>query len=326
MSDINQQLAEIATEIRNDNIEDSSDNTTDDTVSVDSSDNDNSTDTLEEGGIDDETTTDAVGEGAEPEEITTVSGLAEAIGYTPEELYAINIGMGDGEEAISIGAIKDKYQESVRSSKTQKEEIEALKTQVQQANAPGGAASLNSELMQANAEIISIQNQYNGVNWNQVEADDPGQAALLKQKYNEAFGAAQGKASQIQQGIQQGQAQRLQQGAVKLRELIPAWSDSAVMDSGQKEIRSLLHDSGYSDQVINGMDDPVAISLMNELVQLRAEKAAGKKAVGQVRKAPKVLKGATKPSTSNADNLASKAKASGSRNDKVAAVRALLQG
>lgn len=323
MSDINAQLAELGAELRDDNTQDDSNNDLDNSGSSDTGGDDNIA--LDEQENDNEVGGGNDGSEAEAEEITTVSGLADAIGWSPEELYKINIGMGDGVDPVSLGALKDKFQESERSGKASTAEIERLTAELNTANAPGGNVAMNGELMNANAQLMSIQQQYNSQNWQQLEDDDPGQAALLRQKFNDVYNQTQGTINNIQQGMQANQQQRLAQGAQRLHELIPSWSDSSVMQKGQEAIRGVLTTAGYTDDMINQMDDPIAISLINELVILRSEKAAGTDAVKKVRNAPRVLKGVNKPGKNgNIDALAKKAKVTGDRNDKVAAVRALL--
>ena len=324
MSDLDEQLAEIGAELRGDNTEDVSDSVDSDTVSSDVGGDGGD---ILEAPEDNAGTEEEISQEDNEQDITTVSGLAEAIGWEAAELYEMQVPMGDGVEPVSLGQLKDKYQEVERTNKTNLSTIEELNAKLATANAPGGQASLSGELLQAQSEVVAIQNQFQGVNWQQIEQDDPGQAALLKQKYNEAFNAAQGKVQQVQNGIQQGQAERLQQGAIKLRELIPAWSDPTAMDTGQKAVRELLHQAGYPDQNIDAMDDPIAISLIDELVQLRAEKAAATKATGKVRAAPRVLKGGGRPAPKQnelADKLAQKARATGNKEDQLNAVKALL--
>ena len=255
---------------------------------------------------------------------TNVSSLAEAIGWTPEDLYDIDVGMGDGKDPIKLGALKDHYETSVKAEATAKADVERLQGELTAATGQGGPQQINQEVMNAKAQVLSIQQQYNGYDWAKAELEDPGEAALLKQKFNEAFNQANG-AVQYQQQLQfQNKQNQLQQGLVKLKEIIPAWTDNVVMQADQVKVKALMAEAGYPVQFIEGVDDPIAIGLMHELVQLRAEKTAATETVQRVRKAPKVIKGGKKKPNDHVKRLSDKAKQTGEKGDQIAAVRALL--
>jgi len=255
---------------------------------------------------------------------TSVSSLAEAIGWSPEELYDIDVSMGDGKDPIKLGALKDQYETAVAEKATATAEVDRLRSEA--TNAPNTAVA-SQELLQAQANVISIQQQYQNYDWAAAELNDPGQAALLRQKFTESFAHANGQVSRVQQQQQQQRQQQLAQGEVRLIELIPEWKNNETRQAAQTNIKALMSEAGYPTEFINGVDDPIAIALLNELAILRAEKSAAGVAVTKVRKAPRVLKssGKLKPTSQEKQTeLANKARATGDRNDQVAAVKALF--
>jgi hypothetical protein len=168
------------------------------------------------------------------------------------------------------------------------------------------------------------------VNWDELEADDPGKAALLKGKYRDAFERAQGDARAAEQAMQSHKMQALQWAEKKLYEIIPEWTDQTVKATEQAGIRTALLAEGYSDQFITGISDPVMLKMARELVALRAEKASAAKAIKKVRKAPKVLKAGARvkqDATKEVDKLINAAKTArpgNRRNAELAAVKGLL--
>ena len=255
---------------------------------------------------------------------TSVTSLAAAIGWTPEELYDIDVGMGEGKDPVKLGKLKDNYENSVKAEAASAADVVRLQGELTSALGAGGPQQISNELMNAQAQVLSIQQQYNGYNWVKAEQDDPGEAALLKQKFNEAFNQANGAVQQQQQLQHQHQQQRLQQGAKELKGLIPSWSDAAVMQVEQAAIKELMSEAGYPSQFIESIDDPIAISLLRELVQLREEKKTATLNIKKVRKAPIRIKGGKKVPSTNAKSLADRARRTGDKGDQLAAVKALL--
>ena len=308
------------------------DDPVDDAGSNDASGNDsvNSADIGDTGdSVDIDDTGDDSGRAAEDneEEIQTIAQLSDAIGWDAEDLYAMKVGMGEGEDAIPLGKLKDTYREVLKERKNlatqlaeQKVLTDSARSGVQQQQ------HVSQEMQAAQANLVSIQQQYASHNWMEAEAEDPGAAALLRQKFQEAFNSAQSGVANVENQMQQQQVQQLQQAAVKMQQLIPEWSDKDTMTAGQRAVTDLLRGAGYQDDMINAISDPIAVSLMNELVQLRAEKKGATAALQKARVSPKVLKAGGKrvSKVSNADGLAKKARQSGDKHDAVAAVRALL--
>ena len=231
---------------------------------------------------------------AEDTELYTVSSLAAAIGWEASDLYDVAIPMADGEEPVTLGKIKDDYQALMREKQTMDTQIEELTVKannVQDMTQQGQGVS--QEMVEIFGEMDNIKNQYANINWDEEEKANPGQAALAKQKFQEAFNTAQGKLGQAQQKMAHYQQQTLHAAAGKMMELIPTWQDTAVRKVDQGKIRQVLLEVGYGEKIINGMRDPFAMQLLHELVGLREKVAgyetAGTAAVKQVRKAPKMI-------------------------------------
>jgi len=222
MAKVNAQLAEIAAQIDgkpaaepeavDETVTDNSDITPD--VDVSDGDVDNS---------------DNAVEASDGDDIKTFAELATAIDVTPEYLYGMEIGMGDNEDAIPLGKLKDIYQDTLRNQTKLQEQLEAQTEQLAQAQKGMlGNQSINNEMQMAQAEMLQLNNQYSSIDWAQYEQDEPGAAALAYRKFQEATNAAQQRYGQAQQQMQQQNQAGLQDAAAHLSELIPAWKDETV--------------------------------------------------------------------------------------------------
>ena len=139
---------------------------------------------------------------------------------------------------------------------------------------------------------------------------------------------ATGHLQQVNNYQQQQQQQNMQDMGAKLLELMPGWRDDTVRRTEQAEVRQVLLDAGYTEATLRQSDDPVAISLIRELVSLRKQiKGAGEE-VRRVRKAPKVLRSKegrfAAPKNARAEKATQLARTSPGKHNELAAAKALL--
>ena len=262
------------------------------------------------------------------DDITNFADLATAIEVEPEYLYGMEIAMGDNEAPVKLGELKDNYQALLSDNKKltaqledQGETIKTADTGMQQTQ------QVSNDMQQVQAEMASINNRYNEIDWTAFEAEDPGGAALARQKFQEAHNASVGKMQQIQQYQDQTNSDNLRKSAAKLMELQPAWKDKAVREADQTLIRETLVGAGYPQNMLKTVTDPLAISMVLELAKLRAEKSAAMETVAKVRNAPKILSSAKHGIKKEADVVKSvrRAKTSGDRRDAESAVKGILK-
>lgn len=136
----------------------------------------------------------------------TLDELAESLGKEAK------ISLPNG-QTVEVGQLaaghlrQDDYtrktQETAELQKSVKAEIEAGRAQVAQ------TLEQLSGLM--NVAEQSLLSEYNAVNWKELEADDPGQAALLKQRFGEKARALEGVKAQAGSQQQQLMVQRHQE-------------------------------------------------------------------------------------------------------------------
>jgi len=83
-----------------------------------------------------------------PKIVTTLKGLAEAAGIDVSDLYALNVGFGNGEEPMSLGAMKDRIKDG-------------LDLDSQQLTLAEERRGLQNEILKARRELTEVYNQMN---------------------------------------------------------------------------------------------------------------------------------------------------------------------
>jgi len=148
--------------------------------------------------------------------------------------------------------------------------------------------------MAAQAEALSIANQYNSNDWESLEASDPGRAALEKQKIASRYQQAENKFRQLSEEFQQKQVTEFERFNSEQRQnmlkKIPEWREDKVRTTEQENIRVMLRDYDYSDVDINSMADHRAMKLARDLWQLKSKNIEAKKVIKKIAKVPRTLK------------------------------------
>jgi hypothetical protein len=228
-------------------------------------------------------------QGDEPE-IRNLADLASQIDVDPAFLYSLEVPMGEGVEPTTLGELKDRYQETYRAAGQMYEQLEQLKHENETLRHGDNAVTVSQEVEQAMVTLKGLQQEYQQMNWQALEAKDPGKAALLRQKYNEAVYSAQVDLQNAHKKQDQMKQQRLAHAAQQLLNDIPEWRDPGVRRAEQQIIERGLIAEGYPAQVASNPQDPIAIRLFRELLMRRQAMGAAEGAIQRVRKSPKPLK------------------------------------
>jgi len=297
---------------------------------------------LENDPVETEESADAVGENEETQdefaeeeaggEIHNLADLARENEWDVDELYALEVEMPDGAEPVALGKVKDEITNVRRQAATLQQKVQEQSAMLQQAQAAQQQGQqVDQAVMQAQGEVQALNMQAQSVNWQELEKEDPGKAALMRQKFSEAIGVAQQKVGYAEQQSQQRNAyqsqQQLAQGQQYLHQHIPEWNDAGVAKTERQEIAQMLVNEGYNPNDVGRIADPIAVKLARELVSLRKQVAGGRKAAEQVRQSPqKSLRGGKlgNKSLTRERKLTERAKSTGSKNDTLAAARAIL--
>ena len=243
---------------------------------------------------------------SEPEtdddEIVTLASLAADLEIPPEQLYGMRIPV-EGHEPLTIGELKDIAQgthEKFKRDESIEQELAERQAKIDADEAKLYAQLENvapDEVTKAEAAVIAAYNDYNAIDWPQLEATNPGEAALRKQKLTEQFQIAQYNANQVKERLaktreeieaQRNEAMQHQQRLAlqQLQTLIPEWRDEAVYTREREHMVNKLVDAGVEEAGVRAIGDPTLIKwIYDQLGVVEKIEAAAPKV-----KAPKVLK------------------------------------
>lgn len=279
------------------------------------------------------------------EYVKSIVELADSLETDPSELYNLEIPMSDGMEPLSISSLKDFYVQHHRDSEALKSERAALESEKEKAKAffeeqnqqyqqsNQQFAQMTPELQASVDTIRNLQSQYNMIDWAKAEDDDPGEAALMRQKFTDAMTEAQTRYSTISNQVQAFQHQQLeqfkaQQANVIMKE-IPEWRDASVRNSEWSELSSLISSYGFSQKDLESVYDARIIKVMSDYARLKKKfDSASPENRQRNRSTGKTLSNGKlrlKPSKKNLrKKIIEKGAASNDQRDKAAAVSAIL--
>jgi len=254
----------------------------------------------ESGEVTDET--DAIDEiELEADQLAEYLGVdASAIDVDDEGQLVLNTKVNGKKGTATLSDLIKNYQ--LESSVNQKsmalaEERKSFDTQTQQAK-----QQLQETLQQSNA-LLNVQKQnlmgeYQSIDWQQLEAQDPGLYAATRQNMAERHAqieqATQFVDSQNTQVNQEQRAQYLQHESQALDAVLPQWADPEVKAREQTEVAKYLGANGYKPDEIAQVADHRAVmiarkAMLYDHMQTQQETKAEITKKKLVKK-PKVLK------------------------------------
>jgi len=281
---------------------------------------------------------------AEPDESTSykVAELAQAIGWKPEDLYRdLQVPFADG-TVLSLQQLKDEREQVLgRQAEIEKAraEIAEQASQVMQARQQLSQQSMSDAYLEAVGAVKAIEAQYAQIDWDQMDEQDPGRAANLRQRFATSYAAAKHRAEQVrseedekrQQEQQQWFQQTLVQEDQRLMQLVPEWRDMETVKKEVPQINEYLFSMGYTPDELQHIVDGRARAIARDAWKWRQHQAQ----IGEVkkavkRKAPKPVlrpgrgRTATQTSERRVQALEQRAMATQNQRDKLAAAREIF--
>lgn len=284
---------------------------------------------------------DSEGEGQSQAEARQykVAELAEAIGWSPAELYSdLIVPLGNG-ESMTLGQLKND-RETLNQSKA---EIEQARQQVQQQAQElqrqyqeliSGAQGISEEIDNASANMRAIEAQYANVDWDRLEQQDAGKFAAYQQKFATAYARAKAQYEQAKdkhaQQSQQLRHQRIAAEQQKALSLVPDWRDPGTLQKDQEGMTQYLLSKGATREDLAAIESGLALAVIRDAWLYNQQTQATAKAVDRMRKAPKQVvragRGTAKAvASAKVNELEKRAIRTGHPSDKLAAARAILQ-
>ncbi len=280
--------------------------------------------------------------GVEEIHAETLADLAEHIGVDASELYKLQLSVDtpDGKVTPTLEEMKDGYraaQEARIEAQKAAQEREALTAQQAELKRNYEERFQSAAAMQEAARN-QLLNQYNSINWAQLEAEDPGEWAVKRQQFNEA---AQAMDAQQRELVSKWQAHQAEQEALSAQQreetlgrerqalirALPEWADAETARTGGLEIVDYLTQQGFTNDETNLVDHRLVLLARKAMLYDKNVKSAEplKKRVLKIASASAKPGARRTEAQSRADELKSleaKARKSGRKEDVLAFMKA----
>lgn len=197
-------------------------------------------------------------------DVETFDQLAEMLEASPEDLYHIKVPLGnmDGEDRFAtLGELKDALKDSARAESQGKKVAEERSRFEAERQAHTQSVQAQRQQMQAMLEAAEglLKTEFEGVRWDDLEAEDPARFAAMKEKYRERREQIEHAKSDFKQRMEQSQreqretlqkqlGERLQSEQAALLKAFPDWKDPEKASKGRDQILSYLHGAGFASQ------------------------------------------------------------------------------
>ncbi len=165
--------------------------------------------------------------------------------------------------------------------------------------------AFNERLTVVDQLITQNENQilaeYQGINWAELEANDPGRFAAMQQKYGVRYQQVQQAKEQANQVLarqrqemaqRQGQAQQqvLSQEREALVAARPSWSDQAAFETDRAAIIDYGKTHGLTEEELMGITDHRFLLILDDARKVGQIQKKAEIAKKKVKRVPKVLK------------------------------------
>ncbi len=221
-------------------------------------------------------------EGQEPipeTEIKTITELAENLEIDPAQFYNLVVPMAEGIEPLTLSQLKDHYQNAIRGrsdidQERTKIQKELTATQKQILDMKGFVDKIPEEIQQVDQQVNQIIAAYNDIDWQKFESEQPAQAVLEKQRFNEAYATALNKKKEVEGKITQAQEfafnQYLMGQRDKVVKLIPEWQNNKPLyETDLKNMISLMGEYAFTQSEISNIHDARLIKMVRDYTILK---------------------------------------------------------
>jgi len=268
----------------------------------------------------------------EEQGIDTLNNLAEELEIEISDMYALNVNLSRGENlpdggAISLGELKTFYEknadiDNLRAEITKREQDLQTKSDELQT-----VPQVSNELMQARAQVLAIQDQYNRIDWQGIRHQNPAEYAALQSDFRTQFELAKNNETLAEQAVDTHQVESRRQQQERLFEAMPELKDEKVRAQVDLDIQAYAGKFGFTPKDLESVQDSRLIRLLisaskSDVAKLKAkEKIEGKTPTSNSPAARKSLPGRN----AALKRLTEKARATGQIKDQAAAVAEILR-
>ena len=267
------------------------------------------------------------------EDIETINNLANELDIDISDMYALNLNLGKSSNlpdggAITLGELKNFYESNVditelREGLTKREQD--LQTRSDELSE---APQVSNELMQARAQVLAIQDQYNRTDWQGLRHSNPAEYSALQSDFRTQFEIAKNSENLANQAVETHLVESRKQQQERLFEALPELKDEKVRAQIDQQVQAYAGKFGFTPNDLAKVEDSRLMRLLiaaskSEVAKLTAkekqETTIPTSSRPAARKALPGRKAALK-------RLTEKARATGQVKDQTNAVHELLKG
>ena len=135
--------------------------------------------------------------------------------------------------------------------------------------------------------------EFQGIDWNKLQAEDPLQWTIQRQRLQERFGAVQQQIQQLNTISQQQaheaaqrQTQAVEQERSRMLEVFPEWRDPQKFQAARQELSSYAKTIGFNDAELAGIADHRYMKVLRDASLYAALQAKSPAVLKMVRAAP----------------------------------------
>jgi hypothetical protein len=279
---------------------------------------------------------DGGGEDHADEPQITISDLAKFLGVDEAALDLDEDGtvkfktkIGGQEGAAKLAEVLKSYQLEGHVNKRSMELAErekAMQAKAQEAEQQFAQRLQYAENL-ANVASQQLLAEFQSIDWKALEAQDPGTAALWRQKFQErqlqlrgVYDNIQQEKSVAQQKSQAAMQEAMQKEAQRLPEMIPEWKDAQVAAKEQKEIGDWAVNNGITPEEVSTIHKAAYVAVLRKAMLYDQLQKTKPQIDNKVRTAPKLVKPGQMPQNTQEQslrNLKQSVVKSGGKNDAV---------
>ena len=269
----------------------------------------------------------------EEQGINTLNNLAEQLDIEISDMYALGVNLSRGENlpeggSLSLGELKTFYEknadiDNLRQNITEREQ--SLQTRSDEIRE---VPQVSNELMQARAQVLSIQDQYNRTDWQGLRHSNPAEYSALQSDFRTQFEIAKNNETTATQAVETHLVESRRQQQERLFEAMPELKDDKVRAQVESDVQTFASKFGFTPADLAKVEDSRLMRLLiaaskSEVAKSTAiEKQEQRLPVSNSPSARKPLPGRK----AALKRLTEKARASGQIKDQANAVHELLKG
>jgi hypothetical protein len=248
-------------------------------------------------------------------------------------MYALNFKLSTSKNlpdggAITLGELKSFYEDNIDIDslrdgiKTREQELQTKTTELSE------VPQVSNELLQARAQVLSIQDAYNRTDWQGLRHTNQGEYAALQSDFRTQFELAKNNETLATQNVETHQAESRRQQQERLFESHPELKDETVRAQTEAAIQKYAGKFGFTPDDVGKINDSRLMRLLISASKAEVAKATAK--VKQEDNTPVSAKSASRkplPGRKAAlKRLTEKARATGQIKDQAAAVAEMMRG